>query len=116
MGKMQSLGFELQNEALLDTLVLDVIKSSEIEGENLPPDQVRSSLPRKLGLAIASSEDSDRDVDGMIELMIDATKNCFSPLIKDSLFDWHAALFPTGRNGMHKITIAEWRKNTSGPM
>lgn len=116
MGKMQSLGFELQNEALLDTLVLDVIKSSEIEGENLPPDQVRSSLARKLGLAIAGSVDSDRDVDGMVELMIDATKNCFSPLTKDRLFDWHAALFPTGRNGMHKIKVAEWRKDTTGPM
>ena len=116
MGKMLSLGFELQNEALLDTLVLDVIKSSEIEGENLPPEQVRSSLARKLGLEIASSIESDRDVDGMVEMMIDATKNCFKPLTSERLFDWHAALFPTGRSGMYKITVANWRKDSTGPM
>ncbi len=116
MGKMLSLGFELQNEALLDTLVLDVVKSSEIEGENLPPEQVRSSLARKLGLEIASSIESDRDVDGMVEMMIDATKNCFKSLTSERLFDWHAALFPTGRSGMYKITVANWRKDSTGPM
>jgi len=116
IGKMESLGFDLRNEALLDTLTLDVLKSSEIEGKVLNPDQVRSSIARKLGMEIADSVDSDRDVDGVVEMMIDATQNCFKPLTADRLFDWHAALFPTGRSGMYKITVADWRKDTTGPM
>ncbi len=115
-GKMESLGFDLRNEALLDTLTLDVLKSSEIEGEFLNPDQVRSSIARRLGMEIAGSVESDRNVDGIVEMMIDATQNCFKPLSSDRLFDWHAALFPTGRSGMHKITVADWRKDTNGPM
>lgn len=115
-GKMESLGFDLRNEAFLDTLTLDVLKSSEIEGELLNPDQVRSSIARKLGLEIAGLVESDRNVDGVVEMMLDATQNCFKPLTKERLFDWHAALFPTGRSGMSKITIADWRKDTSGPM
>jgi Fic family protein len=116
IGKMESLGFDLRNEALLDTLTLDVIKSSEIEGEVLNSDQVRSSIARRLGMDIAGSIESDRNVDGIVEMMIDATQNCFNPLTTDRLFDWHAALFPTGRSGMYKITIANWRKDTTGPM
>lgn len=116
MGKMESLGFELRNEALLDTLTLDVLKSSEIEGEILNPDQVRSSIARRLGMEIAGSVDSDRNVDGVVEMMLDATQNSFKPLTADRLFDWHAALFPTGRSGMYKITVADWRKDTTGPM
>ncbi len=116
MGKMESLGFDLRNEALLDTLTLDVIKSSEIEGEVLNPDQVRSSIARRLGLEIAGSVDSDRNVDGVVDMMLDATQNCFKSLTVDRLFNWHAALFPTGRSGMHKITVADWRKDTTGPM
>ncbi|MDP5121475.1 MAG: Fic family protein [Spirosomaceae bacterium] len=116
IGKMESLGFELRNEALLDTLTLDVLKSSEIEGEFLNPDQVRSSIARKLGMEIAGSIESDRNIDGVVELMLDATQNCFEPLTIDRLFDWHAALFPTGRSGMHKITVADWRKDSTGPM
>ena len=115
-GKMESLGFDLRNEAFLDTLTLDVLKSSEIEGEFLNPDQVRSSVARKLGMEIAGSVESDRNVDGIVEMMLDATQNCFKPLTKERLFDWHAALFPTGRSGMSKITVAEWRKDTTGPM
>ncbi|MEF8984982.1 MAG: Fic family protein [Bacteroidales bacterium] len=115
-GKMESLGFDLRNEAFLDTLTLDVLKSSEIEGEFLNPDQVRSSIARKLGMIIAGSVESDRNVDGVVEMMLDATQNCFKPLTKERLFDWHAALFPTGRSGMSKITLADWRKDTSGPM
>ncbi len=115
-GKMESLGFDLRNEALLDTLTLDVLKSSEIEGEFLNPDQVRSSIARRLGIEIAGSVESDRNVDGIVEMMIDATQNCFKPLSSDRLFDWHTALFPTGRSGMHKITVADWRKDTNGPM
>ena len=116
IGKMELLGFDLRNEALLDTLTLDVIKSSEIEGEILNPDQVRSSIARRLGMEIAGSVDSDRNVDGVVEMMLDATQNCFKPLSADRLFDWHAALFPTSRSGMYKITVADWRKDTTGPM
>lgn len=116
IGKMESLGFDLRNEALLDTLTLDVLKSSEIEGEYLNPDQVRSSIARRLGMEIAGSVESDRNVDGVVEMMVGATQNCFKPLTSERLFDWHAALFPTGRSGMYKITVADWRKDTTGPM
>jgi len=116
IGQMGTLGFDLRNEALLDTLTLDVIKSSEIEGEILNPDQVRSSIARRLGMEIAGSVASDRNVEGVVEMMLDATQNCFKPLTANRLFDWHAALFPTGRAGMYKITIADWRKDTTGPM
>jgi Fic family protein len=116
IGKMETLGFDLRNEALLDTLTLDVLKSTEIEGEILNPEQVRSSIARKLGMEIAGSVDSDRNVDGMVEMMIDATHNCFEPLTTERLFDWHAALFPMGRSGISKITVGDWRKDTAGPM
>ena len=116
VGKMETLGFDLRNEALLDTLTLDVLKSSEIEGEVLNPGQVRSSIARKLGMEIAGAVDSDRDVEGVVEMMLDATQNCYEPLTSDRLFDWHAALFPTGRSGMYKIAVADWRKDTTGPM
>jgi Fic family protein len=115
-GKMEALGFELRNEALLDTLTLDVLKTSEIEGELLNHDQVRSSIARKLGMEIVGSVESDRNVDGVVEMMLDATQNCFKPLTKTRLFDWHAALFPTGRNGIYKIIVGDWRKDTTGPM
>lgn len=115
-GKMESLGFELRNEAILDTLTLDVIKTSEIEGELLNHNQVRSSIARKLGMEIAGSVESDRNVDGVVEMMLDATQNCFEPLTKSRLFDWHASLFPTGRSGMYKIIVGNWRKDTTGPM
>ena len=85
-------------------------------GEFLNPDQVRSSIARKLGMEISGSVESDRDVDGVVEMMLDATQNCFKPLTADRLFDWHAALFPTARSGMYKITVADWRKDSTGPM
>lgn len=116
IGKMESLGFELRDEALLETLTLDVLKSSEIEGELLNPEQVRSSIAQRLGMEFAGAISSDRNVDGMVEMMIDATNNCFKPLTKDRLFDWHAALFPMGRSGIFKITVADWRKDTAGQM
>jgi Fic family protein len=116
IGKMESLGFDLRNEALLDTLTLDVLKSAEIEGEILNHDQVRSSIARRLGMEIAGSVDSDPKVDGMVEMMIDATHHCFNPLTADRLFDWHAALFPMGRSGIFKITVGDWRKDLNGPM
>ena len=116
IGKMETLGFDLRNEALLDTLTLDVLKTSEIEGEFLNPDQVRSSIARRLGMEIAGAVESDRSVEGVVEMMLDTTQKCFAPLTADRLFDWHAALFPTGRSGMYKITVADWRKDTTGPM
>ncbi len=116
LGKMESLGFDLRNEALLSTLTLDVLKSSEIEGELLDQNQVRSSIARRLGIEIAGAVESDRNVDGVVEMMLDATQNCFEPLTVDRLFHWHASLFPTGRSGMHKITVADWRKDKTGPM
>jgi len=116
IGKMETLGLDLRNEALLDTLTLDVIKSSEIEGEFLNPDQVRSSIARRLGMEIAGAVESDRNVEGVVEMMLDATQKCFDPLTVERLFDWHAALFPTGRSSMYKITVADWRKDTTGPM
>ncbi len=120
LGKMETLGFDLQNEAVLDTLTLDVIKSSEIEGEFLEKEQVRSSIARRLGLDIAGSVHSERNVEGVVEMMLDATQRYSTPLNSDRLFDWHAALFPTGRSNMFKITVAGWRKDpiqvVSGPM
>lgn len=116
IGKMATLGFDLRDEALLETLTLDVLKSAEIEGELLNPEQVRSSIAQRLGMDFAGLIMSDRNVDGMVEMIIDATQNCFEPLTQDRLFDWHAALFPTGRSGIFKIIVADWRKDTSGAM
>ena len=116
IGKMESLGFELRDEALFETITLDVLKSAEIEGELYHPDAVRSSIASRLGLDFAGTMKSDRHVDGMVEMMIDATQNCFSSLSKERLFDWHAALFPTGRSGISKIIVADWRKDLNGKM
>jgi Fic family protein len=115
-GKMQMLGFELQDEALFETLALDVLKSSEIEGEILNPLQVRSSIAERLGIELAGAVASDRNVDGMVDMLIDATRNCFEPLTKERLFGWHSALFPTGRSGMFPIVVGDWRKDTKGRM
>jgi Fic family protein len=108
-GKMEMLGFVLQQEAFLETLTLDVLKSTEIEGEFLNVEQVRSSLARRLGMDIVGLIPSDRNVDGMVEMMLDATQNNQNPLSSERLFDWHAALFPTGRSGMYSITVGAWR-------
>ncbi|MDH5603775.1 MAG: Fic family protein [Cyclobacteriaceae bacterium] len=116
LGKMESLGFDLQNEAVLNTLTLDVIKSSEIEGEFLEIKQVRSSIARRLGIDIAGAVESERHVDGIVEMMLDATQKYDLPLTKNRLFGWHAALFPSGWSNLHKITVADWRKDTTGPM
>lgn len=116
IGKMESLGFELRNEALLETLTLEVLKSTEIEGEFLNPEQVRSSIAKRLGIDIGGLIEADRNVEGMVDLMMDATQNFNKPLTSERLFDWHAALFPLGRSGMYKITVADWRDDTQGPM
>ncbi len=116
LGKMESLGFELQDEAVLDTLTLDVLKSSEIEGEFLEREQVRSSIARRLGIDIAGAVESERHVEGIVEMMLGATQRYDLPLTKDRLFGWHAALFPSGWSNLYKITVADWRKDTTGPM
>lgn len=111
LGKMEGLGFGLQKEATLETLTEDVLKSSEIEGEILNPDQVRSSIARRLGMDIVGLVPSDRNVDGVVEMMLDATQRYLDDLTEDRLFGWHAALFPTGRSGMYKIVVGNWRDN-----
>jgi Fic family protein len=116
LGKMEALGFSLQNEAVLETLTLDVLKTSEIEGEILSAEQVRSSIARQLGMEIAGSVPSDRHVDGVVQMMLDATQNFNDKLTSERLFNWHAALFPSGRSGMYPITVGNWRTDKKGPM
>lgn len=111
LGKMESLGFSLQNEASLETITLDVLKSSEIEGEMLNPEQVRSSVARQLGIDIAGMVPADHDVEGIVEMMLDATQNHQEPLTEERMFNWHAAMFPTGRSGIHQIVVDGWRNN-----
>ncbi len=116
IGKMGALGFELQNEANLEILTLDITKSTEIEGEFLDKEQVRSSIARRLGLDIPGLVHAERNVDGIVDLMLDATKNYDKELTKERLFSWHAALFPTGQSGMYKIITGGWRDDSTGPM
>lgn len=116
IGKMQSLGFPLQDEAVLETLTEDVLKSSEIEGEILDKDQVRSSIARRLGIDVGALAPADRNVEGVVEMMLDATQNFSKPLTDERLFGWHASLFPTGRSHMRKIVVGAWRDDATGPM
>ena len=116
IGRMEGLGFQLQTEAVLNTLTEDVLKSSEIEGEKLDRDQVRSSIARRLGIDIGGLTPADRDVEGVVEMMLDATQHYDQPLTAQRLFDWHAALFPTGRSGMSRINVGAWRDDKKGPM
>ena len=116
IGRMESMGFNLRQEAVLRTLTADVLKSSEIEGEQLEADQVRSSIARRLGMDIGALKPADRYVEGVVEMMLDATGRYDQPLTTDRLFGWHAALFPTGRSGMRKIRVGAWRDDATGPM
>lgn len=116
IGRMQALGFPLREEAVLKTLTEDVLKSSEIEGEILDKDQVRSSIARRLGMEAAALPSADRNVEGVVEMMLDATQKYKDKLTQDRLFGWHASLFPTGRSGMRKIIVGAWRDEKSGPM
>ena len=116
LGRMEGLGFELKREASLSTLTNDVVKSTAIEGENLNPEEVRSSIARRLGINIAGLVPASRAVEGIVELMLDATQMFLQPLTKERLFSWHASLFPTGRSGMHRITVGGWRTIDAGPM
>ena len=113
---MQALGFPLQQEAILATLTQDVLKSSEIEGELLDKEQVRSSIARRLGIESAALLPADRNVEGVVEMMLDATQNYLQPLTDERLFAWHASLFPTGRSGMTRIVVGAWRDDKAGPM
>lgn len=115
-GYMEALGFALRNEATLQTLTQDVLKSSEIEGEMLNLAQVRSSIARKLGMNIAGLVPADRHVEGVVEMMLDATRNAHKKLDAERLFGWHSALFPSGRSGLHKLVVGNWRDNKNGPM
>lgn len=116
LGKMETLGFEFKQEANLNVMTHDVVKSSAIEGEILSPEEVRSSIARRLGIDMAGLIPVTRDVEGIVEVMLDATQKFLKPLTKERLFDWHAALFPTGRSGMHRITVGGWREIDAGPM
>ena len=116
VGRMQALGFPLREEAVLHALTEDVLKSSEIEGDMLDKAQVRSSIARRLGLEIGGSSPADRHVEGVVEMMLDATQNYAAPLSADRLFGWQAALFPAGRSGLRRITVGAWRRDERGPM
>jgi Fic family protein len=116
IGRMEALGFPLRSEAILQTLTEDVVKTSEIEGENLDRGQVRSSIARRLGMDVGGLVPADRDVEGVVEMTLDATQNYQRVLTDERLFGWHASLFPTGRSGMHRITVGAWRDDKSGPM
>jgi Fic family protein len=116
LGRMEALGFPLREEATLQTLTREVVKTSEIEGEKLDAAQVRSSLARRMGMDIGALPPIDRNAEGIVEVMLDATRGYAQPLTQERLFDWHAALFPTGRSGMRRITVGGWRTGESGAM
>lgn len=116
LGRMETLGFKLQQEAVLQTLTEDVLKSSEIEGEKLNAEQVRSSIARRLGMDVGGLMPVDRSVEGVVEMMLEATGQYDQPLTTERLFAWHAALFPTGRTGMRQIKVGAWRDDSTGPM
>lgn len=116
LGRMKSLGFSLRNEAQLSTLTDDVAKSSAIEGERLDAEEVHSSIARGLGMDLVGMVSPGRKVEGVVEMMLDATQNYARPLTLDRLFDWHACLFPTGRSGRQRITVGAWRTDATSPM
>lgn len=116
LGKMDSLGFDVKNNALLQVLTENIIKSSEIEGQILDKHLVRSSIARRLGIDIGGETPVSRDIEGVVEMMLDATQNYTSEMTKDRLIGWHAALFPTGFSGMYKINVGNYRTDELGPM
>ncbi|MES2112295.1 MAG: Fic family protein [Bacteroidota bacterium] len=116
MGQMSAAGFKQKEEAILKTLTLDVTKSSAIEGELLNAEKVRSSIARRLGIEVAGMVPSDRQTDGVVEMMLDATQNFNLPLTAERLYGWHSSLFPSGRSGLQKIKVGDWRNDEIGPM
>ena len=113
---MESLGFDLKQEAIVRTLTQDVVKTSEIEGERLDEEPVRSSIARRLGMEIAGLREPDLQVEGIVEMMIDATGNYDQALTPERIFSWQAALFSTGRSGMRRVRVGSWRDDVNGPM
>jgi Fic family protein len=116
IGRMEGLGFNLRAEAVLQSLTEEVLKSGEIEGEKLDREQVRSSLARRLDMEAGGLTTADRSIEGVVEMMLDATQNFIKPLTAERLFNWHGSVFPTGRNGMTKIRVGKWRDDKGGPM
>lgn len=116
MGRLADAGMDLRDQASLAALTEDVVKTSEIEGEQLNVESVRSSIARRLGVDIGALAPVDRHVDGVVEMVIDATANCHSPLTRERLFGWHAALFPTGYSGLSRIKVGSWRDDAAGRM
>src|SRR5471032_1110132 len=115
-GRLADVGLTLRNQASLAALTEDVLKTSEIEGERLNADSVRSSIARRLGVDIGALAPVDRHVEGVVEMVLDATANCDAPVTRDRLFGWHAALFPTGYSGLSRINVGQWRYDANGPM
>jgi Fic family protein len=116
LGRMENLGFRLRNEATLQAATDDVVKSSEIEGEHLNRETVRSSVARRLGIDLKVTAKADRHIEGIVEMMLDATRRFAKPLTPERLFGWYAALFPTGYSGFSKIQTGGWRDDAAGPM
>lgn len=116
LGRMEALGFELKQEATLQALTQDIVTSWAIEGEDLNPTEVRSSIARRLGVEMGGIAPSSRHVDGLVEMMLDATQNAMQPLTKERLLGWHGALFPTGRSGLYTVQVGSWRSPDSDPM
>jgi Fic family protein len=116
LGRMEGLGFSLRKQATLQTLTEEVVKSSEIEGEVLDKEQVRSSLARRLGIETGALTPAERHVEGVVEMILDVTENYIEPLTAERLFGWHAALFPTGRSGLRRSIAGAWRDAKTGPM
>ena len=116
IGRLADVGMALRDQASLSALTNDVVKTSEIEGEHLNVKSVRSSIARRLGIDIGALAPVDRWVDGVVEMVLDATTRCDLPLTADRLFGWHAALFPTGYSGLSRLNVGEWRDDATGPM
>lgn len=116
LGRMHDLGMDSRDQASLRILTEDVLKTSEIEGEKLNPDSVRSSVARRLGVDIGALAPADRHVDGIVDMVMDATQHHDAPLTAERLFGWHAAMFPTGYSGLSTIRVGQWRDDSQGPM
>ena len=117
LTQMKELGFDVRQQARAEVLIEEALKTSEIEGEHLDPNAVRSSVARRLGLPTAGMVSiKNQQADGVVQILLDATQNFDQTLISERLFGWHAALFPTGYSGMHKINVASWRDDRNGPM
>jgi len=116
MGRLADIGMVLRDQASLSVLTEDVIKTSEIEGEQLNVESVRSSIARRLGVDIGARAPVDRHVESVVQMVLDATANCNAAVSRDRLFGWHAALFPTGYSGLARINVGGWRNDATGPM